>query len=507
MKPKIRRCGVLMHPTSFPSPHGIGSLGDEAFSFIDLLSQAKASLWQILPLGPTGYGDSPYAARSTFAGNELLIDLRTLAYEGYLDVEDVLFHPDFPSGRVEYGSVRNYKEPLSEQAAATFIAEAAKKEREAYQQFVKENQWWLEDYALYQVLCRTYHDSRWFEIWPKKVRLREDTTLHQLKKEHAKAIENIQVQQYFFYTQWANVKQYANKKGIQIIGDIPIFVAPDSVDAWSHRDLFKMDEDGRQTASSGVPPDAFSDEGQLWGNPVYDWEAHKKQQFSWWIKRIEKTLEMCDIIRIDHFRGFAAYWEVPKGEKTAIHGTWMPSPGKEFFSALKAHLGEELPIIAEDLGVITEDVDELRISNGFPGMKILQFAFSVEQGKLDANNTYLPHNCEHNSVIYTGTHDNNTSRGWYESLDEQTGDAVRRYLECPDDQVVWQLIRHMLLSHAKDAILPMQDWLELGAEGRMNIPSTCGVSNWSWRAENLHPVEWRIERLKSLIELSGREGI
>jgi 4-alpha-glucanotransferase len=268
-----------------------------------------------------------------------------------------------------------------------------------------------------------------------------------------------------------------------------------------------MDEDGRQTASSGVPPDAFSDEGQLWGNPVYDWEAHKKQQFSWWIKRIEKTLEMCDIIRIDHFRGFAAYWEVPKGEKTAIHGTWMPSPGKEFFSALKAHLGEELPIIAEDLGVITEDVDELRISNGFPGMKILQFAFSVEQGKLDANNTYLPHNCEHNSVIYTGTHDNNTSRGWYESLDEQTGDAVRRYLECPDDQVVWQLIRHMLLSHAKDAILPMQDWLELGAEGRMNIPSTCGVSNWSWRAENLHPVEWRIERLKSLIELSGREGI
>ncbi|MDY0245244.1 MAG: 4-alpha-glucanotransferase, partial [Sphaerochaeta sp.] len=266
MKHDIRRCGVLMHPTSFPSPHGIGSLGDEAFTFIDLLSQAKVSLWQILPLGPTGYGDSPYAARSTFAGNELLIDLRTLAFEGYLDVEEVLFHPVFPSDRVEYGSVRSYKEPLLEQAAATFIGEAAKKDWDAYLQFVQENQWWLEDYALYQVLCRTYNDSRWFEIWPKKIRLREEATLQQLKKDHEKAIENIQVQQYFFFTQWTKVKRYANKKGIQIIGDIPIFVAPDSVDAWSNRDLLKMDEDGRQTASSGVPPDAFSDEGQLWGN-------------------------------------------------------------------------------------------------------------------------------------------------------------------------------------------------------------------------------------------------
>ncbi len=230
-------------------------------------------------------------------------------------MEDVLFHPEFPSDRVEYGSVRSYKEPLLEQAAATFIAEAAKKEWDKYLQFVKENQWWLEDYALYQVLCRTYNDSRWFEIWPKKVRLREEVTLQQLKKNHAKAIENIQVQQYFFFMQWAKVKHYANKKGIQIIGDIPpIFVAPDSVDAWTNRDLLKMDKEGRQTASSGVPPDAFSDEGQLWGgNPVYDWQAHREQQFSWWIKRIEKTLEICDIVRIDHFRGFAAYWEVPKG--------------------------------------------------------------------------------------------------------------------------------------------------------------------------------------------------
>ncbi|NCC91145.1 MAG: 4-alpha-glucanotransferase, partial [Spirochaetia bacterium] len=291
-----------------------------------------------------------------------------------------------------------------------------------------------------------------------------------------------------------------------IIGDIPIFVAPDSVDAWANRHLLKMDKDGRQTVSSGVPPDAFSADGQLWGNPVYDWEAHRKEQFSWWIKRIEETLKSCDIIRIDHFRGFAAYWEVPQGEKTAMNGSWVKAPGEELFVALKEKLGENLPIIAEDLGVITEDVEELRDTNNFPGMKILQFAFNVENGMLDATNAYLPHNCQYNSVIYTGTHDNNTSRGWYESLDGLTKDLVRRYLECPDDQVVWQLIRQMLLSSSKDAILPMQDWLELGQEGRMNIPSTCGTSNWSWRAKSLHLDAWRIDRLRSLIELSGRTG-
>ncbi|MGE4454514.1 MAG: 4-alpha-glucanotransferase [Sphaerochaeta sp.] len=507
MKHDIRRCGVLMHPTSFPSPHGIGSLGDEAFTFIDLLSEAKVSLWQILPLGPTGYGDSPYAARSTFAGNELLIDLRSLAYDGFLDAEDVLFHPEFSVDRVAYGEARAYKEPLLVKAAEHFLEEAEEEQRKEYQNFVAENMWWLEDYAIYQVLCRIHQDSRWFEIWPKELRLRDSKTLQQLKEEHASALEIIQVQQYFFFSQWLQVKHYANEKGIQIIGDIPIFVAPDSVDAWTNRDLLKMDEEGRQTASSGVPPDAFSAEGQLWGNPVYAWQAHKKQKFSWWIKRIEKTLEVCDIVRIDHFRGFAAYWEVPQGEKTAMHGRWQPSPGKEFFKALKTHLGDTLPIIAEDLGVITEDVDELRISNGFPGMKILQFAFNQENGKLDAGNAYLPHNCEYNSVIYTGTHDNNTSRGWYDSLDEQTKDTVRRYLECPDDQVVWQLIRQMLLSHAKDAILPMQDWLELDAGGRMNTPSTCGGSNWSWRMQTLQLEGWRVDRLRSLIEISGRAEI
>lgn len=493
-----------MHPTSLPSKHGIGSLGDEAFQFLDLLEKTSVSLWQILPLGPTGYGDSPYAARSSFAGNELLIDLKSLAYDGYLDVEDVLFNPGFPSERVDYGMVRSFKEPLLEKAAHEFLAYAEPEELASYQSFVAENAWWLDDYALYQVLCRHYNDSRWFEIWPEELRLRKAAALKKVQKEFSSRLDVIKVQQYFFFTQWQSVKSYANTHGIQIIGDIPIFVAPDSVDAWANRHLFKMDKDGRQTVSSGVPPDAFSDEGQLWGNPVYDWKAHQKEGFAWWIKRIQKTLETCDIVRIDHFRGFSAYWEVPQGEKTAMNGSWVEAPGKELFAALKQALGDQLPIIAEDLGVITEDVEELRDSNNFPGMKILQFAFNVKGGALDATNAYLPHNCVYNSVIYTGTHDNNTTRGWYEALDGEGKDIVRRYLECPDDQVVWQMIRQMLLSCSKDAILPMQDWLELGSEGRMNIPSTCGQGNWSWRVKSLHVEPWRIDRLRSLIELSGR---
>jgi len=493
-----------MHPTSLPSKHGIGSLGDEAFQFLDLLEKTSVSLWQILPLGPTGYGDSPYAARSSFAGNELLIDLKSLAYDGYLDVEDVLFNPGFPSERVDYGMVRSFKEPLLEKAAHEFLAYAEPEGLASYQSFVAENAWWLDDYALYQVLCRHYNDSRWFEIWPEELRLRKAAALKKVQKEFSSRLDVIKVQQYFFFTQWQSVKSYANTHGIQIIGDIPIFVAPDSVDAWANRHLFKMDKDGRQTVSSGVPPDAFSDEGQLWGNPVYDWKAHQKEGFAWWIKRIQKTLETCDIVRIDHFRGFSAYWEVPQGEKTAMNGSWVEAPGKELFAALKQALGDQLPIIAEDLGVITEDVEELRDSNNFPGMKILQFAFNVKGGTLDATNAYLPHNCVYNSVIYTGTHDNNTTRGWYEALDGESKDIVRRYLECPDDQVVWQMIRQMLLSCSKDAILPMQDWLELGSEGRMNIPSTCGQGNWSWRVKSLHVEPWRIDRLRSLIELSGR---
>ncbi|WP_041384486.1 4-alpha-glucanotransferase [Sphaerochaeta pleomorpha] len=501
-----RQCGLLLHPTSLPSNLGIGSLGDEAMAFIDLLKQAKVTLWQILPLGPTGYGDSPYAARSTFAGNELLIDLKTLAYEGFLEIGDVLVHPSFPRNRIDYSMVRSFKEPLLKKASDAFLALADSKHKEAYASFCKENAWWLDDYALYQVLCSEYNDSRWNSMWPKDLTLRKPAALKKATDTHKMEIERVKVQQYFFFTQYKAVKDYANANGVSIIGDIPIFVAPDSVDAWTNTRLLKMDKDGMQTASSGVPPDAFSSDGQLWGNPVYNWKEHEKENFAWWIKRIEQTLKLCDIIRIDHFRGFAAYWEVPQGETTAVKGTWVPAPGEKLMAALKQALGDQIPLIAEDLGVITEDVEQLRDSNNLPGMKILQFAFNLENGKLDTTNAYLPHNCQYNSVIYTGTHDNNTTQGWYNELDGVTKDKVRRYLEAPDDQVLWQMIRVLMMSASQYAILPMQDLLGLGSEGRMNVPSTCGQNNWSWQLHSLDIDMWRIDRLRGLIEIYGRIG-
>lgn len=497
---------MLMHPTSFPSPYGIGDLGDEARQFIDHMVKAGVTLWQILPLGPTGYGDSPYAARSSFAGNELLIDLRALACDGFLSIEDLFTVPVFDLDRVDYGAVRAWKQPLLMQAASTFITEADAEQKASYEAFCQENAWWLDDYALYQVLCAHYNDSRWFLTWDKDLATRKPAALTRWRKEKADDIILWKVLQYFFFSQWKSLKQYANDKGIKLVGDIPIFVAPDSVDAWSNRKLLKIDAQGHQEASSGVPPDGFSAEGQLWGNPVYNWPEHEKEHFAWWIRRMKASLQMTDIVRIDHFRGFAAYWEVPAGETTAMNGTWVPALGKELFAEMRKQLGDSLPFFAEDLGVITPDVEELRDSNGFPGMKVLQFAFDCPNGKLDATNAYLPHNYGYNSVAYTGTHDNDTSRGWYNSLSPEYQDAVRRYLECPDDQVVWQMIRSILMSHAKYAIFPIQDILGLGAEARMNTPATCGTSNWSWRMRNDAIEPWMLDRLHGMVELYGRYG-
>ncbi len=496
-----------MHPTSLPSEYGIGSLGEEAMAFVDLLKRAKVTLWQILPLGPTGYGDSPYAARSTFAGNELLIDVKLLVYDGFLEIEDILTHPVFPKKRIDYELVRSFKEPLLKKAADAFLVMPKNEQKESYETFCQENNWWLEDYGLYQVLCSVYNDSRWNSMWPKELGLRNPSALKTARETYANEIEQVKVQQYFFFKQYKAVKTYANANGIEIIGDIPIFVAPDSVDAWANTRLLKMDKNGRQTASSGVPPDAFSTEGQLWGNPVYNWPEHEKEHFAWWIRRIQETLKLCDIVRIDHFRGFSAYWEVPLGETTAIKGKWVPAPGMKLLSALRQALGDSIPLIAEDLGVITEDVEKLRDENNLPGMKILQFAFSSENGKLDATNAYLPHNCQYNSVIYTGTHDNNTTVGWYTELGAETKDKVRRYLEAPDDQVIWQMLRVMLMSASKYAILPIQDLLGLGSEGRMNVPSTCGKGNWSWQLQSLDLDVWRVDRLRGMIEIYGREGL
>ena len=502
---KTRKTGVLMHITSLPSEYGVGDLGESAYGFVDLLAEGKVALWQMLPLGPTGYGDSPYASRSAFAGNELMISPRSLYLDGYLDVEDVLRKAP-ETERVDYGAARELKMPMLRKAAKAFLA-AKGAERKAYDRFVEEEAWWLDDYAMFQAITDEIGDSRWFSMWPEALRNRDGKALEKKRKELAKEIEIYKVLQFFFRRQHMRLKAYANEKGISIIGDIPIFIAPDSSDAWSERKLLLIDEDGQQEASSGVPPDAFSATGQLWGNPLYRWEEHRKTGFRWWIERFRENFRLFDIVRVDHFRGFEACWVVPKGEVTAMNGKWVKSPGQELFDAVRKALGDDLPIIAEDLGVITPEVEELRDRNGFPGMKIAQFAFAFDNGRWQTGNPYLPHNCQSLSVAYTGTHDNNTTRGWYDELDDGMKDYVRRYLECSDGEVVWKMIRALMASHAMWVIFPMQDVLSLGADARMNVPSTCGSSNWSWKMgkEDLHTPAMATLRYYS--ELYGRAEI
>ena len=482
-----------------PSEYGIGDLGESAFRFVDALAENHVKLWQILPVGPTGYGDSPYAARSAFAGNELMISPRILYREGWLDIEDAMVKAK-PSERVDYGDARQLKMPLLRKAAKAFLQKRSKD----FDEFCLSESWWLDDYALFQALADKYNDSRWFLAWPEGLRNRNADAMDEAKSGLADEIAIYKVMQYFFRKQYMNLKAYANEHGVEIVGDIPIFIAPDSSDAWAERKLLKIDEDGQQEASSGVPPDAFSATGQLWGNPLYRWEEHIRTGFKWWIARFRENFRLFDIVRVDHFRGFEACWEVPAGEETAINGEWAKSPGQELFDAVRRELGDDLPIIAEDLGVITPEVVALRDGNGFPGMRILQFAFGFDDGKWQTDNPYLPHNFIQNSVAYTGTHDNNTLRGWFSELDDDSKDYVRRYLECSDDEIVWKSIRMLMASVADYAIFPMQDILSLGAEARMNVPATCGTSNWSWKmkADDIETPSWA--GLKYYAELFGR---
>lgn len=481
MKEKERKTGVLLHITSLPSQYGVGDLGDEAYEFIDSIKREGIGLWQILPTGPTGYGDSPYASRSAFAGNELFISPKKLYIDGYLELEDVLVKAK-ESDRVDYAEARRIKLPLLFKAATKFLSSTNSEDYKEYEKFKESEAGWLNDYALFQALCAKYNDSRWFSLWPKDLRLREEKALKKAIKEEKTLIEIYSVLQYFFFKQWTKMKSYANENGIKIIGDIPIFVASDSADAWTNVKELQFDEDMQQEASAGVPPDAFSSTGQLWGNPLYRWDEMEKNGYRWWIERIKSQLRLADIIRIDHFRGFEAYWRVPKGETTAIKGEWVKGPGQKFFDALKKSLGRSLPLIAEDLGVITESVEKLRDKNNLPGMKILQFAFGFDQdGNFDTTNDYLIHNLNELSVVYTGTHDNNTTVGWYKELDDKTKDIVRRYFECSDSEVLWKMMRAIMMSPSMYAIFPMQDILGLDESARMNVPSTCGTSNWSWR--------------------------
>jgi len=491
-----RSSGILLHPTSLPGRHGIGDLGDDAYRFVDFLVSAKQSLWQVLPLGPTGYGDSPYQCFSAFAGNPLLISPDKLLEEGLLVEDDVRSVPPFPSGAVDFGEVIDYKRRLLKRAARRFRAGAKDRLREEFDTFCAEQAFWLDDFALFMALKDAHAGAMW-NTWPRYVAARKSDVLAKQADRLAGAVQSQKIQQFLFFRQWSAVKRYANERGIRIIGDIPIFVAYDSADVWSHPDLFFLDEHGSPTVVAGVPPDMFTETGQLWGNPLYRWEALAAQGYAWWIDRFRAALAQVDIVRLDHFIGFTRYWEVSAGEKTAENGRWVPGPGAALFHAVERALGK-LPIIAEDLGVVTPQVEALRDQFEFPGMKTIQFAFT------GPDNPFLPHNYTQNVVVYTGTHDNDTSRGWFSTASPEEKSFARRYLARSGKDFAWDLIRTAMSSVADTVVVPLQDVLDLGSEARMNFPGR-PAGNWKWRFTWGMLGDEHRDRLREMAELYGRE--
>lgn len=491
-----RSAGILLHPTSFPGGFGIGDLNTFAFRFVDFLVESGQTLWQILPLGPTGYGDSPYACFSAFAGNPLLIDLLQLQEAGDLDAATLAECPNFPADWVDFGPVIQFKLARLYQAARRFQQQASTERRADFDRFCAENAHWLDDYVLFMAL-KDEHGGRVWNTWEWELASRQPEALAAARERLTEALFAQRYFQYQFFRQWERVKAYANAQGVQIIGDIPIFVAYDSADVWANPQLFFLDENRLPTVVAGVPPDYFSPTGQLWGNPLYRWDLMAEQGYAWWIARIRQTFRMVDILRLDHFRGFAAYWEIPAGEPTAVNGHWVTGPGAPLFDALKAALGE-LPIIAEDLGHITADVETLRAQFDLPGMKVLQFAFTM-----DASNPYLPHNLDANSVIYTGTHDNQTTMGWYWSREGGELERLRRYLGPVSEAVNWALMRLAYCSVADIAVVPLQDVLGLGDEARMNSPGKLG-GNWGWRFHEADLLHEHRHKLRELMLTYGR---
>jgi 4-alpha-glucanotransferase len=494
-KPSKRSSGVLLHPTSLPGPYGIGDLGPAAYAWIDLLAPAKQKWWQILPLGPTGFGDSPYQSFSAFAGNPLLISPELLRDEGLVDAAE-LVSVHFPPERVDYKAAIVFKSRLLARAWESFQRGRAAQLRQPFEEFQRRQANWLSDYALFMALTEAHAGKSWQE-WPRELRTREPAAMARARKDHAGAVSQHQFRQFLFFEQWGRLRSYAREKKIGIVGDIPIFVAAESADVWAHPHLFQLDKECRPTVVAGVPPDYFSATGQLWGNPLYNWDAMEKHGFAWWLARFRALFELVDVVRLDHFRGFEAYWEVPAGRPNAIVGRWVKAPGDKLFTALLRDQGK-LPIIAEDLGVITPEVEALRLKYGLPGMRVLQFAFGDKP-----TNPYLPHNFDANTVVYTGTHDNDTSRGWYASIGERERDHLRRYLARDGSDVAWDLIRAAWASVADYAMVPAQDLLNLASEARMNTPGR-QADNWSWRLQpgQVHPGV--LDRLTDLTELYGR---
>jgi len=483
-----RSSGILFHPTSLPGRYGIGDLGPSAFHFVDWLADSGCKLWQILPLGPTGYGDSPYQCFSAFAGNPYLISPDYLLRDDLLHSDDLAEIPDFPTGEVDYGRVIPWKLNLLERAFIRFKS-APLPVRHEYDRFCAENVSWLPDYALFMAIKEANGGGAW-DGWPEALRKRDPDALTEVGKRHAEAVERYTFYQFAFFRQWSAIREHAHERGVRIIGDIPIFVAYDSADVWANPQLFYLDKAGQPTVVAGVPPDYFSETGQLWGNPLYRWDVLKAMEYDWWIARFRAILNQVDVIRLDHFRGFAGYWEIPAGNETAVTGRWVPGPGEDFLATVKSELGE-LPIIAEDLGEITPDVIVLRDQFDLPGMKILQFSFS------GPDNVFLPHNYSANCVTYTGTHDNDTVLGWYETAPEHERDFARRYLDTDGRNFAWELVRAGWASVAVYALAPLQDLLGLGTEARMNFPSKLG-GNWSWRLSGDEMSQELQDRLREL---------
>lgn len=492
-----RYSGILLHPTSLPSPYGIGDLGKGAYEFVDYLVEAGQKLWQTLPLGPTGFGDSPYQSFSAFAGQRLLISPQLLVQDGLLWVEDVQDVPDFPPRQVDYGWVLDYKNQLFEKAFNRFRNGAASDLVDQYEDFCKENEEWLPDYAFFMA-CKDLHQGRnWLE-WERELVNPTEQVRAQYEKQLSREIQYYCFLQFIFFKQWKAVKAYANEKGIRIIGDIPIFVSLDSADVWANKSMFQLDSNGYPLAVAGVPPDYFSETGQLWGNPLYDWKKHEKDDFGWWIARIKQQLKLFDILRVDHFRGFEAYWAVPYGEATAINGEWCKAPGKKLFTAIEKAFGRKIPIWAEDLGVITPEVEELRDDFAFPGMKVLQFAFEDLE-----DNEMMPEHHVENGICYPGTHDNNTAIGWYQNIPMESKKKVSKYTHAGGATIHWDLIRIALESKAKYTVIPMQDVLGLDSSARMNIPGVV-ARNWAWRFETSQIDEFWTKYLCKLTKENGR---
>ena len=517
-----RTSGILLHPTSLPGPLGTGDFGPDAYRFVDWLVSAGQTYWQILPLGEIGPGNSPYMSSSAFAGNILFIDLAELAGQGWLVDEDLKPHPEFRPDRVDFALLKPFrlkrlrraakvflstrdktvedKKPLKEPLAIrpseqTMLAKSTDISGQPYDEFCKSESAWLDDYALFRALKERQNGCEW-SLWPTDLANRNPQALHRAAEECVEEIGFWKFCQWCFARQWSQLKQYANERGIRIIGDVPIFVAYQSTDIWAHQELFKLDENGRPTVVAGVPPDYFSKTGQLWGNPLYRWDVHEKTGFAWWIARMRHAFKLFDLVRIDHFRGFSAYWEIPANADTAIHGRWMPGPGAKLFEAFTNALGE-LPIIAEDLGIITPDVVELRERFRLPGMRILQFAFGE-----DETHYFLPHHYAPNSVAYIGTHDNDTCIGWWNSATPEEKAFARKYLGSEGDEIQWDMIRAISDSEANTVIIAMQDVLGLSGEHRMNYPSR-QEGNWEWR------FSWdqvRPEQTLALAKISSEHG-